>query len=204
MPQVSIQEFERLPLRVHTFLAGVPLHDVWSVDLPRWRAGVTLDEFLQTASNGKVDTCGCSKSSSLFTPSPLVRMLLDIRFFVGRFVGWDREPAATATFATRLTDTDRSRSLVAAGTRNGFFRVVYQFENEQLVELINRTVHAAALSALIETPTAYRFYVGVYVRSVSRFTPFYMASIDPFRKLIVYPSLLRSVRARWDQAFGTG
>ena len=204
MPKGSTQEFKRLPLRVHTFLAGVPLHDVWSVDLPRWRAGVTLDEFLQTASNGKVDTCGCSKSSSLFTPSPLVRMLLDIRFFVGRFVGWDREPAATATFATRLTDTDRSRSLVAAGTRNGFFRVVYQFENEQLVELINRTTHAAALSALIETPTAYRFYVGVYVRSVSRFTPFYMALIDPFRKLIVYPSLLRSVRARWDQAFGTG
>jgi hypothetical protein len=133
-------------------------------------------------------------------------MLLDIRFFVGRFFGWDHEPAATAweTFATRLTGTDRSRSLVAAGTRDGFFRVVYRFENEQLVELINRTAHAAALSALVETATAYRFYFGVYVRSVSRFTPFYMALIDPFRKLIVYPSLLRSVRARWNQAFGTG
>jgi hypothetical protein len=204
MPKVSTQEFERLPLRVHTFLAGVPLHDVWSVGLPRWRAGVTLDEFLQTASNGKIDTCRCSKSSSLFTPSPLVRMLLDIRFFVGRFFGWDREPAATATFATRLTDTDRSRSLVGAGTRDGFFRVVYRFENEQLLEFINRTAHAAALSALIETASAYRFYFGVYVRGVSRFTPFYMALIDPFRKLIVYPSLLRSVRARWNQAFGSG
>src|SRR5512132_2629358 len=145
MPQISTQEFERLPLRVHTFLAGVPLHDVWSVDLPRWREGVTLDDFLRTASNGKLDTCGCSKSS-LFTRSPLVRMLLDIRFFVGRFFGWDREPAATAwqTFATRLTDTDHLRSLVPAGTRDGFFRVVYRFENEQLVELINRTAHAAA------------------------------------------------------------
>jgi Protein of unknown function (DUF2867) len=205
MPQVSTQEFERLPLRVHTFLAGVPLHDVWSVDLPRWRAGVTLDEFLRTPSTGKLDTCGCSKSSSLFTPSPLVRMLLDIRFFVGRFFGWDREPPATAweTFATRLTDSDHLRSLVAPGTRDGFFRVVYRFENEQLVELFNRTAHAAALSALVETPTAYRFYFGVYVRSVSRFTPFYMALIDPFRKLIVYPSLLRSVRARWNQVFGT-
>ena len=141
----------------------------------------------------------------LFTPSPLVRMLLDIRLFVGRFLGWDREPAATAwkSFATRLTDTDRSRSLVAAGRRDGFFRVVYRFENEQLVELINRTAHAAALSALVETATGYRFYLGVYVRSVSRFTPFYMAMIDPFRKLIVYPSLLHSVRARWNQAFGT-
>ena len=206
MPRVSTQEFERLPLRVHTFLAGVPLHDIWSVDLPRWRAGVTLDEFLQTASNGKVDTCGCSKSSSLFTPSPLVRILLDIRFFVGRLFGWDREPPATPckTFATRLTDTDRSRSLVMAGTRDGLFRVVYRFENEQLLELINRTAHAAALSALVETATAYRFYFAVYVRGVSQFTPFYMASIDPFRKLIVYPSLLRSVRARWNQAFGSG
>ena len=205
MPQVSTQEFERLPLRVHTFLAGVPLHDVWSVDLPRWRAGVTLDEFLRTPSTDKLDTCGCSKSSSLFTPSPLVRMLLDIRLFVGRFFGWDRDPPATTweTFATRLTDTDRSRSLAAPGTRDGFFRVVYRFENEQLVELFNRTAHAAALSALVETPTAYRFYFGVYVRSVSRFTPFYMALIDPFRKLIVYRSLLRSVRARWNQVFGT-
>jgi len=192
MPQVSIQEFERLPLRVHTFLAEVPLHDVWFVDLPRWRARVTLDDFLRTA-----NTC-------LFAPSSIVRMLLEIRFFVGRFFGWDHEPAATAakTFATRLTDTDRSRSLVAAGTRDGFFRVVYRFENEQLVELINRTVHAAALCALVETATVYRFYLGVYVRSVSRFTPFYMALIDPFRKMIVYPSLLRSVRARWHQAFG--
>jgi Protein of unknown function (DUF2867) len=206
MPQVSIQEFEQLPLRVHTFLAGVPLHDIWSVDLPRWRAGVTLDEFLRTTSNGKLDTCGCSKSSSLFTLSPVVRMLLDIRFFVGRFFGWDREPPATAwkTFATRLTDTDHSRSLAAAGMRDGFFRVVYRFENEQLVELINRTAHAAALSTLVETATGYRFYLGIYVRNISRFTPLYMALVDPFRKLIIYPSLLRSVRTRWNQVFGTG
>jgi len=193
MPQVSNQEFERLPLRVHTFLAGVPLHDAWSVDLPRWRAGVTLNDFLPTASD------------CLYAPSRLVQMLLDTRFFVGRFFGWDHEPAATAweSFATRLTNTDYSRSLAAAGTRDGFFRVVYRFENEQLVELINRTAHAAALSALVETATGYRFYLGVYVRSVSRFTSFYMAVIDPFRRLIVYPSLLHSVRARWNQAFGT-
>ncbi len=194
MPQVSTQEFERLPLRVHSFLAGVPLHDVWSIDLPRWSEGVTLDDFLRTGGN-----CLC-------TPSSFVRILLAIRFFVGRFFGWDHEPAGTAcnTFTTRLTDTDHSRSLAAAGTRDGFFRVVYRFENEQLLELINRTVHAAALSTLVETPTTYRFYLGVYVRSVSRFTPFYMTLVDPFRKLIVYPSLLHNVRARWNQAFGTG
>src|SRR5215471_9137840 len=194
MPQVSAREFERLPLRVHAFLAGVPLHDVWAVDLPRSRAGITLDEFLRAA------------PGSPFTPSPLVRMLVDIRLFIGWLFGWDREPAATAwqTFAKRLTAADHSRSLAPAGTRDGLFRVVYRFENEQLLELINRTAHAGALSALVETARAYRFYFGVYVQSVGRFTPIYMSLIDPFRKLIVYPSLLRSVRASWNQAFGTG
>jgi hypothetical protein len=134
-----------------------------------------------------------------------VRALLNIRFFAGRLLGWDREPSATAweTFTTRLTPADCSKSLALAGTREGLFRVVYHFENEQLLELINRTAHAAALSALVETANAYRFYFGVYVQNVGRFTPVYMALVDPFRKLIVYPSLLRSVRASWNQAFGT-
>jgi Protein of unknown function (DUF2867) len=203
MAQISTREFERLPLRVHSLMAGVPLHDIWSVDLQRWRGELTLDDFLRRTNNCTLDMCGCSNSSALFMPSPLVRGLLDIRFFVGRIFGWDKEPATTVTFTSRLSDADRSRSLIAPGSRDGYFRVVYRFENEQLVELINRTAHAAALSALVETPTAYRFYFAVYVRNVSRFTPFYMTLIDPFRKLIVYPSLLRSVCARWNQAFGT-
>src|SRR5437870_11523692 len=175
MPQVSTQEFERLPLRVHDFLAGVPLHDVWAVDLPRTRPGITLDEFLRTA------------RARLFKLSLIVRALLNIRLFVGWLFGWDREPAATAwePFATRLTTADRSKSFAPAGTREGLFRVVYRFENEQLLELINRTAHPAALRALVETAYTYRFYLGVYVRSVSRFTPVYMALIDPFRKLVV-------------------
>jgi hypothetical protein len=136
----------------------------------------------------------------------VARVLLRTRLFIGRLLGWDREPMATVaeSFATRLTTADRSKSLAAPGTREGFFRVVYRFENEQLLEIINRTVHAAALSTLVETENGYRFYFGVYVRNISRFTPVYMGLIDPFRKRIVYPSLLRSVRASWDRAFGTG
>jgi len=175
MPQMSAEEFERVPLRVHEFLAGVPLHDVWAVDLPRPRPGITLDEFL----------------------------LLGIRFAIGRLLGWDRERDAIVgqSFAVRLTPDDLSKSLAPAGRREGLFRVVYRFENEQLLEVINRTVHGAALSALVDTGTAYRFYFAVYVRSVGRLTPVYMALIDPFRKWIVYPSLLGSLRAAWDRVF---
>jgi hypothetical protein len=193
MPQIAAREFERLPLRVHTFLAGVPLHDVWAVDLPRMRPGITLDEFLR------------AKRALAHGLPPVVHTLLSIRFFFGRLLGWDREPAAGRwePFATRLTTADRSQCLAPPGTSEGFFRVVYHFENEQLLEVVNRTAHAAALTALVELPNTYRFYFAVYVRNVGRFTPVYMALIDPFRKLIVYPSLLRKVRANWNRTFGT-
>jgi hypothetical protein len=46
MPQISATEFYALALRVHTFLADVPLHDVWAVDLPAHRDGLNLCEFL--------------------------------------------------------------------------------------------------------------------------------------------------------------
>src|ERR1700733_9055500 len=187
MPQISTREFEELPLRAHEFLAGVPLQDAWVVDLPRTRSGITLGEFLRAAK-------GRRRTESL-----TARALIAIRLFLGRVFGWDREPTAFTreTFATRLTVTDLSMSLVPAGTNDGIFRAVYRFENEQLLELMNSTVHGAMLSALFETSKAYRFYLGVYVRKTSRFTSIYMTLIDPFRKLVVYPSLLRSVCAAW-------
>jgi hypothetical protein len=191
MPQIPRGEFERLPLRVHGFLAGVPLHDAWAIDLAKPHDGITLADFLH-GSNARP-----------FTPSPAVRGLLRMRFFIGKLFGWDDSSAgdAGASFAERLTPEDRARSLVPAGTADGAFRIVYRFENEQLSELTNRTVHAATLTALVESATAYRFYFAVYVRSVGPLTPFYLASIGPFRKLIVYPSLLRSVAANWNRTF---
>lgn len=194
MPQISEREFERVPLRVHQFLAGVPLHDAWVVDLPSPRNGITLQEFLRVT------------NEQPFSLTPVVQGLLNLRFLIGRLFGWDRpQPSAQSrpTFADRLTDADRARSLTPAGAHEGPFRVVYQFENEKLVELVNRTAHGAALSALVEEANRYRFYFAVYVSSVSRLTPFYMAAIGPFRRLIVYPSLLRSVRANWDRTMLT-
>src|SRR6185312_11336545 len=125
MPQISLSEFERLPLRVHQFLAGIPLHDAWSVELPHPRPGITLHQFLQKTNN------------QLFRPSPIVRGLLNLRFLVGRVFGWDR-PRAWAktgpTFSNRLTEADQAKSLTPAGVREGHFLIIYEFENEKLME----------------------------------------------------------------------
>jgi len=189
VPQISPQEFYALPLRVHAFLADVPLHDVWAVDLPHLRAGITLAEFQRLAKSDR----------SFGTFSPPARALIRLRLFLGRIFRLEAEPsnADDASFAGRLTQEDRARSSVEAGTAAGVFCVVYRFENEQLLELQNRTAHAAAVSALVETADGYRFCFAVYVAKASWITPLYMALIDPFRKWIVYPSMLKNIRATW-------
>jgi uncharacterized protein DUF2867 len=188
MPQISPTEFYALPLRVHMFLAGIPLHDVWAVDLPKHRDGATLAEFLRRARQ-----CGCNRLP------PVSYALIRFRLFLGRIFRLDAEPkdAMAVSFGSRLTPEDRAHSSVVTGTQEGLFRVVYRFENEQLLEIQNRTVHAAALSALAERADGYRFYFAVYVRQTTWITPLYMGLIDPFRKWIIYPAMLKTVRATW-------
>jgi hypothetical protein len=134
----------------------------------------------------------------------MARALFRLRFFLGRIFRLEVEPkdALAASFGSRLTPEDRARSFVMSGTREGLFRVVYRFENEQLLEIQNRTVHAAALSALDEKADSYRFYFAAYVRQRTWITPFYMGLIDPFRRWIVYPAMLKTIRATWDQISG--
>jgi hypothetical protein len=185
MPQISALEFYAVPLRVHTFLAGVPLHDVWAVDLPRLQRPATL---------AALDPLGNPDRRAERLAAPALA-LLRLRFLLGRIFRLETAPkdAYASSFATRLTPQDRTRSSTATGTPQGLFRVVYTFENESLLELHNRTAHAAALTALAQTGDGYRFYLAVYVARSSWITPFYMALIDPFRKWIVYPAILRSV-----------
>ena len=106
MLQISEREFERLPLRAHQFLAGVQLHDVWAVDLPSPRAGITLDEFLRVA------------NERLYTPTPVVRGLLDLRLLIGRVFGWDRpRPAYRCRSGAIARASGRSRGAKWAVSR---------------------------------------------------------------------------------------
>src|SRR3984893_10549775 len=82
VPQSSAMEFHALPLRVHTFLAGVPLHDVWAVDLPHPRERVTLAEFQRLTRQRR--TIGRLPAST--------RALFGLRFFLGRIFRLEGEP----------------------------------------------------------------------------------------------------------------
>jgi hypothetical protein len=79
--------------------------------------------------------------------------------------------------------------------------VLYVLGEEAVSELRNATVHAFVALALTPSPGGYTLYLAIYMKPVSRFTTLYMALIDPFRRLVVYPALGRQVQQRWSRRY---
>ena len=101
-----------------------------------------------------------------------------------------------------LSERDRRDSEITPGTRDGPFLLLYQFPGEALSETRNATVHGYVCTALARTATGYRLYWGVYVRPVSWLTRPYLIAIEPFRRFILYPAMLRRIRRAWLAAYG--
>ena len=68
---------------------------------------------------------------------------------------------------------------------------------ESISEVQNSTVHAFSVFALVEQPLGYRLYWAIYVRPTGRITAWYMRLIDPFRRFVIYPAVLRTIRNAW-------
>lgn len=137
-------------------------------------------------------------------PSHVANALYGVRRILGRVFGWDRvQMRAEESSLARLSERDRHDSEIPPGTRDGPFILLYQFPGEALAETRNRTVHGYVCTALARTATGYRLYWGVYVRPVSWLTRPYLIAIEPFRRFILYPAMLRRIRCAWLAAYGT-
>ena len=190
--RVPREQFRRLSLEVHGLLRDVPLHDVTVVDLPGGGAGRTM-----------ADVRALMAREHVWAANPLVRGLFALRARLGRLFGWDaeRHTHPETSFLHRLSSDITRRSALPPGAREGPFRVLYVLERESLAEVRNATVHAFLASVLTEAPCGYRLYWAVYVQPVSRLTPLYMALIEPFRRCIVYPAILRRLRRAWEERY---
>jgi hypothetical protein len=190
--RVQPADFQRLNLRCHALLSDVPLHDVWAIPLDGGGPGRTIQD-------ARAILFGDRRPH----PNLAVRGLFALRWALGRAFGWDEErhDPPGASYLHRLAEADRSQSQIPPGTREGRFRVLYVLGDEALSELRNATVHAFLAIALTPCRGGYTLYLGIYVKPVSRFTPLYMALIDPFRRLVVYPALGRYAQRRWSLTY---
>ena len=190
--RVTPADFQKLNLRCHALLSDVPLHDVWAIPLNGGGPGRSIQD-------ARAILFGDRRPSSNFA----VRGLFALRWALGRAFRWDNErhDPPGMSYVHRLAEADRSQSEVPPGTREGRFRVLYVVGDEALSELRNAIVHAFLALALRPSPGGYTLYLAVYVKPVSRFTTLYMALIDPFRRLVVYPALGRHAQQRWSRRY---
>jgi hypothetical protein len=190
--RVPAEEFRALDLEVHSFLADVPLRDVSAIDLPDGGPDRSISDVRALLFRG----------GALGGTLPL-RILFSFRLLLGRLFGWDRAAHRHTddSYVEKLSDDQRNRSIAGPGVTDGPFRLLYLFPAEVVGEVRNATVHAFSCMTIRRTASGYRFYWAVYVKNVSRFTPIYMALIEPFRRFVVYPSILRRLRASWLAAY---
>ncbi|WP_438025596.1 DUF2867 domain-containing protein [Sorangium sp. So ce233] len=186
--RISPQEFTELDLAVHHVLRGVPLNDVSVLDLPGGGAARTLE-----------DVRALMRPPGSGSSSAPVRALFWLRGALGKLLGWDpvEEGLPAASYVHQVPSEVASRSSVQPGTREGPFRVLYVLPGEAVSEIVNATVHAFSCMAIRPTAGGQRLYWAIYVKPVSRWTSAYMALIEPFRRFIVYPSILRQLRDAW-------
>jgi hypothetical protein len=187
--RASPAEYLSLKLRAHELLRDVALYDVSAVDLPGGGAGRTLADIRAL--------------DSAVPPSRIANGLFGLRRFLGRVFGWDRVTLPPGdSLVSRLSEQERRESEIVPGTPDGPFRIVYQFPTESLREIRNATVQGYVSVALVPTATGYRLYWGVYVIPVSRLTRPYLLGIEPFRRFLLYPVMLRRIRRGWLAVYG--
>jgi hypothetical protein len=191
MFRVKPEEFCNLDLEFHHIAWDIPLHDVWAIDLPGGGDEITI-----------LDVRTIFQDESLENANPIVGFLFALRGWLGNLFRWDTEAHKIETprkdsFVNCLSDNAKRHSLQSPGSSDGRFSLVYLLAQEWVAELRNETVHALIVFALKKTTDGHRLYLAVYVKSVSWFTPLYMALIDPFRYLFVYPAMLNKLRRVW-------
>jgi len=187
--RASPAEYLSLPLRAHDLLRGVPLYDVSTVDLPGGGAGRSVADVRAIESSA--------------APSRIANALYGVRRLLGHAFGWDQvQMRPEDSLVSRLSERDRRDSEIAPGTPDGPFRLLYQFRGEALSEIRNGTVQGYVCVALAPIATGYRLYLAVYVRLVSWVSRPYLVAIEPFRRFILYPAMLRRIRRAWLAKYG--
>ena len=179
-------------LEAHKILAGVPLVDVWRVELVGGGPGRCVSDLRALLSLEEIAKA-----------HPLIGLLFRTRVTLGRVFGWDTSEKAdrVTSFLERVPVDVLQRSTTTPGSADGPFTLLYELEEEAVSEIRNATVHAFSVLSLAPHRGSYQAHWAIYVSPVSRWTGAYMKTIGPFRRWLVYPAILRHLGRTWRERY---
>jgi Protein of unknown function (DUF2867) len=178
------------PWRIHELVQDFRLLDVWALPTPGG-----AEDFPRL-----VEIVASSDTAD--SPSRASRALWAIRWKLGEVFGWDEVEEDD------LPDWQMLRDRLPEDLRHSPgpefeelpFESVYLLDDEWAAELANKTVHGVLhLSWVPNGRGAYRGQMAVYVKPNGLFGKAYLAAIQPFRHLVVYPPMMRHLERMWRQ-----
>lgn len=177
------------PWRIHDLTQDFRLEDVW--ELP---AAGGLDDFGLLVQH--IASLDPSQSSSR-----AVRALFALRWKIGEVLGWDAPGSGLGSRVPTLRDrlpADLRERPPGPYFDALPFNPLYLLDDEWAAEIANRTVHGIMHIGLVpEHDGGHRIQMAVYVKPNGLFGRAYMAAINPFRYLIVYPAIMREQERKW-------
>ena len=190
--RIPNSEHTSRPWRIHELTRDFDIEDVWALPTP----GGPNDFRLLVEGAVSLDP---AQSASL-----IVRMLFEARWKLGAVLGWDRPDSGIGsrveTLRDRLPD-DLREAPPGPGFESTPFAPLYLLDDEFAAEVANKTMHGVMhLGWVPDGQGGYRGQMAVLVRRNGLLGSLYMAGIAPFRHALVYPTLMREIGRKWEQA----
>jgi hypothetical protein len=182
------------PWRIHELTRDFRLEDVWALPTPG--GPDDFPRLVQRIASGKPSQ-GSSRA---------VRTLFAIRWKFGELLGWDGPDAGLGSRVPTLRDR-LPADLRDAPSGPDFdvppFRSLYLTGDEWAAEIANPTMHGVLhLGWVPDQRGGYSGQMAVYAKPNGLLGTAYMAAISPFRRLIVYPQMMKQIGRSWKAGAG--
>jgi hypothetical protein len=173
------------PWRIHEVAPDFRLEDVWELPVTGGP-----DDFARLVEEF------ASADPSQGGPGP-VRALWFIRWKLGELLGLDDEAGGLGSRVPTLHDrlpADLREAPRGPEFASLPFKSLYLLEDEWAAETANRTVHGVLhIGRVADGTGGFRARMAVLVKPNGLLGTSYMAAITPFRRLIVYPAMMRRI-----------
>lgn len=184
--------YTQQPWRVHELTRDFRLEDVWALDTPGGPGD--LDRLVR-------QVAGPDGGDGGVKPALGYRLLMSVRERLGALLGLDKKESGVGervnSLRDRLPDDLRSgrRGPDIDGTP---LTSVYQTDREWVAEFANTTAHAVLhLAWLPDGAGRYHGQMAVLVKPNGPLGRLYIRFIDPFRRWVVVPALVKKIGKEW-------